>query len=135
MGFDAERCEDVLNVVREDCQKNRYPYYNFEVRCTMKDDAMLSVSHDRDTMWIDFQAKAGPEQREYFGKMEDLLHDIGYRKHWAKGMDHMDPVYITQQYPHLKNFIALQSEFDPEGKFVNEHVDYFFKDVMSRQRS
>merc|ERR1712228_192726 len=45
-----------------------------------------------------------------------------YRKHWAKGMDHMDPQYIMTQFPRLEDFLEIVHELDPDGKFQNEHV-------------
>jgi len=122
LGFSFSRAEDVLKAAFEFCKDSRMPYYNFEVRATQEDDAMLSCCHGRDTMWIDFQAKAG-DNWKFFGQMEDLFAPIGYRKHWAKGMDHTNPQYIMQQYPMLSEFLALVEEHDPNGKFRNDHVE------------
>jgi L-gulonolactone oxidase len=124
-GFDFNKAHEVLKAVKGYCDNYRIPYYNFEVRTTMKDDAILSCCYERDTMWIDFQAKAN-ESGEYFGAMEDLLEPIGYRKHWAKGMDHTNPDYIVRQYPRLEDFIKLMSKLDPHGKFRNKHTNLWF---------
>jgi hypothetical protein len=85
-------------------------------------------------MWIDFQAKAS-EMGPYFGAMEDLLSPIGYRKHWAKGMDHTNPDAIMQQFPKLPEFLALMEKFDPDGKFRNEHTDMWFKKTKESIRA
>lgn len=121
LGFGFEQAEEVLTTIFEFCKTDRPPYYNFEVRCTRQDDAMLSVCHDRDTMWIDFQAKV-PAHKDYFGKMEDLFEKMNYRKHWAKGMDHTNPEYIMRNYPKLAEFLEIESKFDPHSKFTNDHV-------------
>jgi len=121
----------VLSTAYDHAQVNNLPYYKFEVRCTKSDDAMLSACNGRDTMWIDFQACAGNVQQNYFGEMEDLYAHLGYRKHWAKGMDHMDPNKIMAQYPQLPTFMQLMRELDPERKFSNAHVDLFFASITA----
>lgn len=67
---------------------------------------------------------------EFFGSMEDLLAPFGYRKHWAKGMDHTHPQYLMRQYPQLTKFLDYVNEFDPNGKFRNEHVNMWFNRTM-----
>lgn len=124
-GFDFDQAPDVLSALVEHFKAHRAPYYNFEMRTTRKDDAMLSCCHSRDTMWIDFQAKS-ERMSEFFGSMEDLLAPHAYRKHWAKGMDHTRPDYLMRQYPRLGSFLALVDDFDPNGKFRNDHVDLWF---------
>lgn len=131
LAFDLGQAEQVLSTAYDHAQVNNLPYYNFEVRCTKSDDAMLSACNGRDTMWIDFQACAGNVQQNYFGEMEDLYAHLGYRKHWAKGMDHMDPNKIMAQYPQLPIFMQLMWELDPERKFSNAHVDLFFASITA----
>lgn len=116
--FDFQKNREVLRKVRAYCDSNRVPYYNFEMRTTKEDDAMLSCCHGRDAMWIDFQAKARVS-RDFFDEMEQLLKPIGFRKHWAKGMDNSDPEYVSQQFPQIKKFLNLMKDFDPKGKFRN----------------
>ena len=45
---------------------NRMPYYNFEIRITKQDDAMMSCCNGRDTLFIDFQAKASTQRNITF---------------------------------------------------------------------
>lgn len=69
-------------------------------------------------MWIDFQAKADVAT-EFFGDIEKTLKPIGFRKHWAKGLDHTDAGYAMKQFPKMHEFIALMQTIDPKGKFRN----------------
>jgi L-gulonolactone oxidase len=127
LSFDIAQADDVLKTFYDYQHKgNTLPYYNIEVRSTQQDDATLSAARGRDTMWIDFQACASARQQQFFGVMEDLFEHLDFRKHWAKGMDHMNPQRIMRQYPGLHDFMRTRKEFDPEGKFSNEHVDMFF---------
>jgi len=124
--FDNNDSTAVLETVRDYCNSKRVPYYNFEIRTTKKDDAMLSCCHSRDTMWIDFQAKSDVSA-EFFGEMQDLLSPFGFRKHWAKGMDHSKLDYLLQQFPKLTDWMLLVHKMDPDGKFRNDHFKVWFK--------
>lgn len=126
--FDLQKHKDVLRAVKGYCDQNRVPYYNFEIRTTKQDDALLSCCNGRDAMWIDFQAKADVS-REFFDDIEGILRPIGFRKHWAKGMDNTDPTYVVQQFPRIAEFIALMEEFDPEGKFRNTQGESWYKTI------
>ena len=124
--FDFKKNKEVLRIVKKYCDNTRIPYYNFEIRTTKQDDAILSCCQGRDAMWIDFQAKADVS-REFFGEVENLLKPIGFRKHWAKGMDYTDPEYVAKQFPRVREFLSLMNEFDPSGKFRNSQCDAWFR--------
>ena len=89
---------------------------------------MLRCCPGRDAMWIDFQAKADVS-REFFGHMETTLKPLGFRKHWAKGMDNGDPKYVSKQFPMVGEFLGLMKEFDPEGKFRNTHNESWYHEM------
>lgn len=126
--FDYAKCSEVLNAVRGFCENNRVPYYNFEIRTTKQDDAMLSCCNGRDSMWIDFQAKA-EDSHEFFDAMEKLLKPIGFRKHWAKGLGNTDPKYVVNQFSGIQTFINLMADIDPNGKFRNREGDLWYKQM------
>ena len=54
-GFKFEQAPEILEELMEHFKTHRMPYYNFEMRTTQADDAMLSCCNGRDTTWIDFQ--------------------------------------------------------------------------------
>lgn len=124
--FDFKKNREVLQTVKEYCGHTRIPYYNFEIRTSKQDDAMLSCCQGRDAMWIDFQAKADVS-KAFFDDIESKLKPIGFRKHWAKGMDNTDPYYVVEQFPRIAEFVNLMKEFDPQGKFRNTQGESWFK--------
>lgn len=126
--FDFEKHREVLEAVRGYTSNNRVPYYNFEIRVSCGDDAMLSCCYERDSMWIDFQAKASVSKK-FFGEIETLLKTIGFRKHWAKGLDNTDPEYVVKQFPRLHEFISLTQAWDPDGKFRNNQSTSWYKNI------
>lgn len=139
-GMDFAKAEEVLTAVREWylTEGNRVPYYNFEIRTTKQDYAMMSCCYARDTLFIDFQAKASVGSH-LFPKMEELMAPFGYRKYWAKGMCHSNPGYIVSQFPNVEQFIELIGEHDPKGKFRNEHIRLWYdkikKNVANTQKT
>lgn len=126
--FDFKRNLDVLRLVRKYCNQNRMPYYNFEMRTTRQDDAMLSCCNSRDAMWIDFQAKAA-DSSAFFATIEAVLKPIGFRKHWAKGLGNTDPSYVITQFPMMGKFVKLMEELDPEGKFRNVEGELWYQEM------
>lgn len=131
--FDFKKNKDVLRTVKQYCDHTRIPYYNFEIRTTKQDDAMLSCCQERDAMWIDFQAKADVS-KTFFDDIESKLKPLGFRKHWAKGLDMTDPKYVVEQFPRMAEFVNLMKSFDPAGKFRNTQGESWFTsmdDVLS----
>jgi D-arabinono-1,4-lactone oxidase. len=126
--FDYEKSLEVLNMVRSFCQNLRVPYYNFEIRTTKQDNALLSCCNGHDSMWIDFQAKA-EDSNQFFGEMEKLLKPVGFRKHWAKGLAYTDPHYVVNQFPNINTFINLMGQIDPDGKFRNKQGDVWYQQI------
>lgn len=124
--FDYKKNKEVLRTVKKFCETSRVPYYNFEIRTSKQDDAMLSCCQGRDAMWIDFQAKADVS-KDFFDSIEAVLKPIGFRKHWAKGMDNTDPFYVVEQFPRIAEFVNLMKAFDPSGKFRNTQGESWFK--------
>ena len=126
--FDFSKNLQVLQTVRKYCSEHRVPYYNFEIRTTKQDDAMLSCCNGRDAMWIDFQAKAA-DSSAFFKDIETVLKPIGFRKHWAKGLGNTDPSYVVTQFPKMKDFVKLMGELDREGKFRNVEGEQWYQDM------
>ena len=124
--FDYLKHKEVLETVIAYSRATRIPYYNYEIRTTKQDDAILSCCQGRDAMWIDFQAKADVS-KEFFDDIESCLKPIGFRKHWAKGLDNTDPTYLVDQMPRIAEFIQLMRRYDPEGKFRNAQGTLWFK--------
>jgi len=126
--FDYRDHLEVLFTVQDYCNHNRVPYYNYEIRTTKQDNAMMSCCSDRDAMWIDFQAKADVS-KEFFGAMEEVLRPIGFRKHWAKGLENTDPAYVINQFSRIDEFVELMNKFDAAGKFRNKQGEEWYQQM------
>ena len=90
---------------------------------------MMSCCSGRDAMWIDFQAKADVS-KEFFGEMEEALKPIGFRNHWAKGLENTDPSYVVNQFDRIGEFLELMRDFDPTGKFRNAQGEEWYQEMV-----
>ncbi len=64
---------------------NRYPvFFPIEMRVTAGDDALLSPTHERDTVYIAVHQYRGMEWRPYFEAVEAIMNEYGGRPHWGK---------------------------------------------------
>merc|ERR1719330_1484485 len=89
---------------------------------------MMSCCSGRDAMWIDFQTKA-ENSREFFAEIEEMLRPIGFRKHWAKGLQITNPEHIADQFNKVGKFLELMMEFDPKGKFRNSQGEFWYQEM------
>jgi hypothetical protein len=126
LAFDYEDSEKVLQHAMEYFRNRRVPYYNYEIRTTAKDDNLISCCNGRNTLWIDFQAKAKVCE-SYFQEIESHFSIFAFRKHWAKGVGGN-----IGQHPKLNEFVSLIGKYDPEGKFQNKHVSSFCSKRISQ---
>ena len=64
---------------------------------------------------------AGYDYKPYFDVIEPIFWKYGGRPHWGKvhslGYDE-----LSNLYPHLDDFIEVQTELDPSGKMLNQHI-------------
>eukprot|EP00546_Thalassionema_frauenfeldii_P016853 CAMPEP_0178898806 /NCGR_PEP_ID=MMETSP0786-20121207/2547_1 /TAXON_ID=186022 /ORGANISM="Thalassionema frauenfeldii, Strain CCMP 1798" /LENGTH=147 /DNA_ID=CAMNT_0020569589 /DNA_START=69 /DNA_END=513 /DNA_ORIENTATION=- len=123
--------DEVLKSIREwtVIEGNHIPYYNFEIRATKQDNAMMSCCFDRDTLYVDFKAKPA-EAAPFFKQMEEFLTPYDCRKHWGTGFcNNSDPEYAIKQFPNMRRFMELIDEFDREGKFRNAELRLWFQNI------
>jgi L-gulonolactone oxidase len=117
----ADGPEAVRRVV-EWVRGNRYPvFFPIEMRVTAADDALLSPTHERDTVYIAVHQYRGMEWRPYFEAVEAIMDDFGGRPHWGKR--HFQTAgTLAPRYPRWADFQAARDELDPGRAFANEYA-------------
>ena len=66
--FGFQKNQELLKTVKCYFKSNRLPYYNFEIRTTQRDDAMLRCCYGHDSIWIDFRSKTSV-YIQFFGEI------------------------------------------------------------------
>jgi L-gulonolactone oxidase len=104
-------------------RSNRYPvFFPIEMRVAAGDDALLSPSHERETVYIAVHQYRGMEWRPYFEAVEAIMDSYGGRPHWGK-RHFQTAATLAPRYPSWSEFQAARDELDPGRAFTNEYAE------------
>jgi FAD-linked oxidoreductase len=92
-----------------------------EVRCTPPDEAWLSTTHDRDSVYLAFHVHRDVDHRAYFEGVEQVLREYDGRPHWGK-LHTRTAADLAPAYPRFADFLALRDELDPDRLFGNDYL-------------
>jgi L-gulono-1,4-lactone dehydrogenase len=121
-GVAREDGPEAIRRVIEWIRSNRYPvFFPIEMRVTAADDALLSPSHERDTVYIAVHQYRGMEWRPYFEAVEEIMAEYGGRPHWGK-RHFLTAATLSERYPRWDDFRAARDELDPDRVFANEYA-------------
>lgn len=116
---------DGLDLVREVLallERERFPVvFPIEVRTTAADDALLSTSHGRDSIYVAVHNHVRLPHEEYFAAVWELAQRYEVRPHWGKRHP-ATVVELAPRYPTWQRFAAVRADLDPDGRFVNDHL-------------
>lgn len=99
--------------------------FPFEFRWTAGDDIWISPFHAGPGASISFHQYAGMPWRELFDTVEPVFRDAGGRPHWGKRHT-LDRAEVDRLYPQAERFRAVRRAHDPEGRFLNGHLEPLF---------
>lgn len=93
-----------------------------ELRTIAADHLWMSTACERPSLAIHFTWKPEwPAVRQILPIIEAQLKPFAPRPHWGK-LFTLAPAELEAHYPRLKDFKALVSQHDPQGKFRNDFV-------------
>jgi alditol oxidase len=93
-----------------------------EIRTVAADDLWLSMAHERESAGIHFTWKREAEAvAGMLPLIEDALAPFAPRPHWGKTFA-MEVEVLSERYPRLEAFRALQHELDYRGAFRNSFM-------------
>jgi L-gulonolactone oxidase len=122
-GVPRERGPEAVRRVVEWVRSNRYPvFFPIEMRVAAGDDASLSPSHERDTVYIAVHQYRGMEWRPYFEAVEAIMDSYGGRPHWGK-RHFQTAATLAPRYPAWAEFQAARDELDPGRIFANGYAE------------
>ncbi len=91
-----------------------------ELRSMAADSLWLSGAYETDAVGIHFTWKFEPDAVvALLPVIEEALAPFDARPHWGKVFHAVD----KSLYPKLPDFVALATEFDPQGKFRNDFLN------------
>ena len=118
-GADARHVADVLELASRREFGVAFPV---EVRFAAGDDAFLSPSFERDSLYIAVHHHRRLDWRSYFAAVEDTLGDRGGRPHWGKRHTR-SAADLAPLYPAWQQFAAVRDRLDPNRVFSNDYTD------------
>ncbi|MBH0097784.1 FAD-binding protein [Salinibacterium sp. NSLL150] len=94
-----------------------------EIRTAAADSLWMSPAYERDVLCIGFTwAKHPAEVAALLPVIEQALAPFAPRQHWGK-LFHYGADVIHERFPRSGDFLALQREYDPQGKFWNPFLE------------
>lgn len=99
--------------------------FPFEFRMVAGDDVWLSPFHAGPCASISIHQYAGMPWADHFAELEAVLRAHGGRPHWAKRHT-LTSADVRSLYPQAEEFGRVRKRFDPEGKFMNDHLRDLF---------
>ncbi|WP_231604445.1 D-arabinono-1,4-lactone oxidase [Salinibacterium sp. SWN139] len=94
-----------------------------EIRTAAADALWMSPAYERDVLCIGFTwAKHPAEVAALLPVIEETLAPFAPRQHWGK-LFHYGADDIHKRFPRTADFVALQREYDPHGKFWNPFLE------------
>jgi FAD-linked oxidoreductase len=93
-----------------------------EVRCTPPDQAWLSTTHDRESVYLAFHVHRDTDHRAYFEGVEEVLRAYDGRPHWGK-LHTRTAADLALAYPRFGDFLAVRDELDPDRVFTNPYLE------------
>jgi L-gulonolactone oxidase len=112
-----------LREVRQLIDSSRWDVaWPVEVRATPPDDAWLSSTHGRESVYLAFHVGRGTDHREYFGAVEELLRGFEGRPHWGK-LHRRTAADLASAYLHWDDFARVRDRVDPDRVFGNDYLD------------
>lgn len=94
-------------------------------RTIAADQNYISPHNNRDSVAISLHHNAGLPFDNFFNDIEPIFLAHGGRPHWAK-LHHQKSDYLKALYPEWNKFHDIRKQLDPEGFFMNQHLNDLF---------
>ncbi len=121
-----EHSREIINRMR-DLMMRWLPLslYPLEIRVVARDDAWMSPNYQRDNLVVSISGEPGSDYWPYLRACDDLFAEYGGRPHWGK-IHFMTPERIAGLFPRYRDFLEVRRRFDPDGVFLNPHLEGLF---------
>ena len=114
---------EALGLVLEKIQEEEMPLgMPVECRVLGPDDAMLSPSFDRPSIYVAVHQHASAEWERWFREIEPIFTERGGRPHWGKHHTRTASE-LAPLYPEWDSFQAIRDRLDPDRTFTNAYLE------------
>ena len=93
-----------------------------EIRATPPDEAWLSSTFGRDSVYLAFHVGSRTDHRPYFTGVERVLREHDGRPHWGK-LHTRTAADLAPAYPRWADFAAVRDRADPGRLFANDYLE------------
>ncbi len=96
-----------------------------EYRTLAADDTLIGPASGRETIAISAHQAAEKPEQAFFADVEAIFRNHKGRPHWAKMHTHA-AVELEPLYPSWNDFHQIRRTLDPNGRFMNDHLQTIF---------
>jgi FAD-linked oxidoreductase len=122
----VEHFREVMDKIRSAIRTHKFQtLFPIEIRFVKGDELWLSPSYQRDSVYFAVHTYISEDYRPYFECIEKIFQEHGGRPHWGKWHS-MNAACLKKVYPKFDEFLKMREEFDPEGMFLNQHLEQIF---------
>lgn len=122
----AEHFEERLQALLELIGRERFRvHFPIECRFVQADQIWLSPAYERASAYIAVHQYTGMPWQDYFQAAEQLFLEVAGRPHWGK-RHFLRAADFDLLYPRWRDFQTLRQQLDPQGLFLNPHLQQVF---------
>jgi FAD/FMN-containing dehydrogenase len=100
-------------------------HFPLEMRFVAPDDGWISANYKRANIVLSVSGGPGTNYWPYLKATDALFSQFDARPHWGK-LHFMTPERMQATFPRYDDFKKLRREFDPDGIFLNPHLQALF---------
>ena len=122
-----EKFEEVFSEIKACIKKNKFQtLFPIEIRFVKADSIWLSPAFERDSVYFAVHTYISEDWKPYFESIQEIFKRHGGRPHWGKwhSLEYGD---FEKIYPKWHNFLEIRKTLDPEGLFLNAHLNKIFR--------
>jgi L-gulono-1,4-lactone dehydrogenase len=117
-----EHGPEMVRRVLDWVEQHRFPTaFPLECRVVAADDAFLSPSFERDTVYVAVHQYKGMQWQPYFDAVEAIAAEYGGRPHWGKRHG-LTSTTLAERYPRFGEFLAVRDRLDPGRTFASDYT-------------
>ncbi|MDH5422248.1 MAG: FAD-binding protein [Acidimicrobiia bacterium] len=121
-----ERWRDILVEMRRLMLRwHPLSIYPLEIRLVAAEDAWMSPNYHRENLVVSISGQPGAAYWPYLRACDSLFAEFGGRPHWGK-LHFMTADRLARLFPRYENFLEVRRRFDPNGVFLNDHLQPLF---------